>query len=73
MCHACAVHELCMCHVCAMRMHMHMHMHMQELHIKEGVPWKEIEFADNQPAIELLEKPPNGTLVSRIRFWEASN
>jgi len=34
----------------------------EELHIKEGVPWKEIEFADNQPAIELMEKPPNGIL-----------
>ena len=34
----------------------------EELHIKEGVPWKEIEFQDNQPAIELMEKPPNGIL-----------
>ena len=62
------------------------------MHIKEGVPWKDIEFADNQvranpnpnpnpnpnsnnpnpnpspnpnpnqPAIELLEKPPQGIL-----------
>ena len=32
----------------------------EEMHIKEGVPWKDIEFADNQPAIELLEKPPQG-------------
>ena len=30
--------------------------------MKEGVPWKDIEFADNQPCIELLEKPPNGLL-----------
>ena len=34
----------------------------EELHVKEGVPWKEIEFQDNQPAIELMEKPPNGIL-----------
>jgi myosin heavy subunit len=34
----------------------------EELHVKEGVPWKDIEFADNQPCIELLEKPPNGLL-----------
>ena len=34
----------------------------EEMHIKEGVPWKDIEFADNQPAIELLEKPPQGIL-----------
>ena len=33
----------------------------EEMHIKEGVP-KEIEFAENQPAIELLEKPPQGML-----------
>ena len=36
------------------------------MHIKEGVPWKDIEFADNQPAIELLEKPPQGPLVSQL-------
>ena len=37
----------------------------KEMHIKEGVPWKDIEFADNQPAIELLEKPPQGQLVRK--------
>ena len=26
------------------------------------MPWKEIEFQDNQPAIELMEKPPQGIL-----------
>jgi len=34
----------------------------EELHIKENVPWRDIEFQDNQPCIELLEKPPNGIL-----------
>jgi len=32
----------------------------EELHVKEGVAWKEIEYQDNAPCIELLEKPPNG-------------
>ncbi|KAL1521199.1 hypothetical protein AB1Y20_022751 [Prymnesium parvum] len=34
----------------------------EELHVKEGVPWRDIEFQDNAPCIELLEKPPNGIL-----------
>eukprot|EP00965_Chrysotila_dentata_P213015 6187383-Pleurochrysis_carterae.AAC.1 len=34
----------------------------EELHVKEGVPWKEVEFQDNAPCIDLLEKPPNGIL-----------
>ena len=34
----------------------------EELHVKEGVPWHDIEFQDNQPCIELMEKPPNGIL-----------
>ena len=34
----------------------------EELHVKEFVPWRDIEFQDNQPCIELLEKPPNGVL-----------
>ena len=34
----------------------------EALHIKEGVPWKDIEFQDNQGCINMLEKPPNGVL-----------
>jgi len=34
----------------------------ETLHIKEGVPWKDIEFQDNQGCINMLEKPPNGIL-----------
>mmetsp|Transcript_86586 Transcript_86586/g.259849 ORF Transcript_86586/g.259849 Transcript_86586/m.259849 type:complete len:796 (+) Transcript_86586:74-2461(+) len=34
----------------------------EELHVKEGVPWHDIEFMDNAPCIELIEKPPNGIL-----------
>ena len=32
------------------------------LHVKEGVPWKDIEYQDNQGCIAMLEKPPNGVL-----------
>ena len=32
------------------------------MHIKESVPWKDIEFQDNQGCIAMLEKPPNGIL-----------
>ena len=34
----------------------------ETLHIKEGVPWRDIEYADNQDCINMLEKPPNGVL-----------
>mmetsp|Transcript_64144 Transcript_64144/g.106620 ORF Transcript_64144/g.106620 Transcript_64144/m.106620 type:complete len:1736 (-) Transcript_64144:276-5483(-) len=34
----------------------------EELHVQEGVAWKEVEYQDNAPCIELLEKPPNGIL-----------
>ena len=34
----------------------------ETLHVKEGVPWKDIEFQDNQGCITMLEKPPNGVL-----------
>ena len=32
----------------------------EALHIKETVPWKDIEFQDNAGCILMMEKPPNG-------------
>ena len=34
----------------------------ETLHVKEGVPWRDIEYADNQDCINMMEKPPNGVL-----------
>jgi len=34
----------------------------EALHVKEGVPWKDIEYQDNEEAILMMEKPPNGIL-----------
>jgi len=34
----------------------------EALHVKEGVPWKDIEFQDNAGCIAMLEKPPNGVV-----------
>ena len=33
----------------------------EALHVKEGVPWKDIEFQDNAGCIAMLEKPPSAT------------
>ena len=34
----------------------------ETLHIRENVPWRDIEFQDNQGCITMLERPPNGVL-----------
>ena len=42
----------------------------EALHIKEGVPWKNIEFQDNEGCILMLEKPPSTfPIFSRICFF----
>ena len=40
------------------------------------MPWKDVEFQDNQPCINMLEKPPNGIfrlLDSQVRFYSTKS
>lgn len=43
----------------------------EALHIKEGVPWKDIEFQDNAGCIMMLEKPPSALPADQNAELEA--
>lgn len=34
----------------------------QEEYTAEGIPWNGIEYNDNQPCVDLIEKSPDGVL-----------